>query len=80
MEVSTMALKFSKEQKERLKRVVAFNTDHPEVFWWGMEYYHKENRLTALMENDPDYKKECREEMKKLREKYAQKYMDEGLL
>lgn len=75
-----MALKFSKEQKERLKRVVTFNADHPEVFWWSMKYYHKENRLTELLENDPNYKKECCEEMRKIREKYAQKYIDGGLL
>ena len=71
---------FSEKQKEMLKRAMAINTVPPEVFWRCMENYHKQNRLAALVENDPDYKKECYEEIRKIREKYEQKYMDEGLL
>lgn len=74
-----MALKISEEQKKKLKLGVTIIAN-PDIFLRAMEVQRREDKLAVMLAKDQNYNKEIGEAMKKIREKYAQKYMDEGLL
>ena len=75
-----MALNLSKEQIEKAKKAIKFSSEHEELFVVGLKMQRLENKLCLLLERDPEYVKERNELFRQLREKYAQKYINEGLL
>lgn len=76
----TIKTVISDKMKEAMKRAVKFNNEHPDLMDVAIGAMMLESRLNILLNQDPEYVKERDKLLMELKERYVQKYLDEGLL